>query len=155
MKKILCILLISFSFSTVAQTPMKEKLVINKEIEWKKQLSSEAYRVLREKGTEPRYSGVYNLHFEKGEYNCKGCGEKLFDSTTKFESSCGWPSFDNALEGKIIENKDFSAGMVRTEIVCSTCKGHLGHVFNDGPTETGLRYCVNSISLDFIEDDPK
>ena len=155
MNKILYILLISFGFSAIAQTTLKEKLVMNIENVWKKQLSSEAYQVLREKGTEPRYSGIYNLHFEKGHYNCKGCGEKLFDSTNKFESSCGWPSFDNALEDKIIENKDFSSGMVRTEIICSRCKGHLGHLFNDGPSETGLRYCVNSISLDFIEYDTK
>ena len=116
---------------------------------WKEKLNPEEYRILRLKGTEPPFSGAYNLHFEKGEYRCRGCGSLLFDSGMKFESGCGWPSFDKAIPGKIEEKLDTSHGMIRTEILCKECGGHLGHVFNDGPTETGLRYCVNSLSLDF------
>lgn len=116
---------------------------------WKEKLSAEAFRILREKGTEYPHTGEYNLHFEKGTYNCMGCKEPLFESTSKFRSDCGWPSFDNAMEGKIRYERDTTHGMIRTEIICNSCDGHLGHVFNDGPTETGLRYCVNSVALDF------
>ena len=117
--------------------------------EWKALLSPEAYHILREKGTEPPFSGTYNDHFEEGIYTCAGCGEDLFDSSSKFDSHCGWPAFDVANKGKIQEHKDTSHGMIRVEILCSNCGGHLGHVFTDGPTETGLRYCVNSLSLRF------
>lgn len=118
--------------------------------EWQKELTEDEFWVLREKGTERPFSGKYDLHFEKGKYSCKGCGEILFDSSSKFNSHCGWPAFDQEIEkGKIDEIRDTSHGMIRTEIVCSNCGGHLGHVFNDGPTKTGLRYCVNSISLEF------
>lgn len=118
--------------------------------EWREQLSAEQYRVLREAGTEYPGTGEYNLHFEEGTYTCAGCGEALFSSDSKFDAHCGWPSFDREIEeGKIIERVDRTHGMVRTEILCGNCGGHLGHVFNDGPTETGLRYCVNSASLDF------
>ncbi|MCZ2100357.1 MAG: peptide-methionine (R)-S-oxide reductase MsrB [Chitinophagales bacterium] len=124
------------------------------EKEWKKELTNEQYIVLREKGTERPHTGKYNLFFEKGVYHCAGCGQKLFSSDSKFKSSCGWPSFDSEIEaGKIKYVVDQSFGMVRTEIVCANCGGHLGHVFEDGPTETGLRYCVNSISVDFREDE--
>jgi len=116
---------------------------------WKAELSPEQYRILREKGTERPHTGQYNLHFENGSYACAGCNEQLFESDSKFESNCGWPSFDKALKGKVEYIKDKSLGMIRTEIVCKTCGGHLGHVFNDGPTETGTRYCVNSASLSF------
>lgn len=116
---------------------------------WKEKLSAEAFRILREKGTEYPHTGEYNLHFEKGTYNCMGCKEPLFESTSKFRSDCGWPSFDNAMEGKIRYERDTAHGMIRTEIICNSCDGHLGHVFDDGPTETGLRYCVNSVALDF------
>lgn len=116
---------------------------------WKDKLSPEAFRILREKGTEYPHTGEYNLHFEKGTYACTACKEPLFESTSKFKSDCGWPSFDNAIEGKIRYEKDTTHGMVRTEIICNSCDGHLGHVFNDGPTSTGLRYCVNSVALDF------
>lgn len=124
------------------------------EKEWKNILTSEEYRILRLKGTEPPNSGAYNLHFEDGKYLCSGCKSELFESKSKFKSSCGWPSFDNAIPGKVIEKKDNSHGMIRTEILCVNCDGHLGHVFNDGPTSTGVRYCVNSISMDFINNKP-
>lgn len=120
------------------------------EAEWRRELSDEEYRILREKGTERPNSGKYNLHFEDGMYKCKACGNPLFTSDQKFESSCGWPSFDNQVsKDAIATHRDTSHGMIRTEIVCGNCGSHLGHVFNDGPTESGLRYCVNSASLDF------
>lgn len=119
------------------------------ESEWKTQLGEEKYRILREKGTEYPHTGEYNLHFEKGTYACGGCSEPLFTSDSKFESHCGWPSFDDALPGKVEYKKDTSHGMIRTEIVCAKCGGHLGHVFDDGPTKTGTRFCVNSLSIDF------
>ncbi|MBR9757029.1 MAG: peptide-methionine (R)-S-oxide reductase MsrB [Algicola sp.] len=117
--------------------------------EWRQVLTDEAYHVLREKGTERPHTGKYNLHFDKGSYNCAACGAKLFESNTKFQSDCGWPSFDNAIKGTIEYKEDRTFGMVRTEILCNNCGSHLGHVFNDGPTQTGLRYCVNSVSLNF------
>lgn len=119
------------------------------EEEWKAQLGSEKYKILRQKGTEFPHTGQYNLHFEKGTYCCAGCGDSLFKSSTKFNSHCGWPSFDASIPGKVEYIKDTSHGMIRTEILCSSCGGHLGHVFDDGPTETGIRYCVNSLSIDF------
>ncbi|MFV0304049.1 MAG: peptide-methionine (R)-S-oxide reductase MsrB [Moheibacter sp.] len=126
------------------------------EEQWKKELTPEQYHVLREAGTERPFSGQYNLHFEKGTYNCAACGESLFTSESKFDGHCGWPSFDQELEkGKILEQTDKSHGMVRTEILCGNCGSHLGHIFDDGPTETGLRYCVNSLSLGFEEDSVK
>ena len=118
-------------------------------IDWKKELTDEQYRILRKKGTEMPHSGVYNLHFEKGTYCCAGCKEPLFESHTKFDAHCGWPSFDQSIEGKVGYVSDKTLGMIRTEIICKTCDGHLGHVFNDGPTKTGTRYCVNSVSLKF------
>jgi peptide-methionine (R)-S-oxide reductase len=116
---------------------------------WKENLSEESYRILIEKGTEPPFSGKYNLHFENGYYLCKACENPLFKSDQKFDSGCGWPSFDDAIKGSVKNILDKSHGMIRTEIVCNNCGGHLGHVFNDGPTETGQRYCVNSLSIDF------
>ena len=123
------------------------------EKDWKKILSEEEFRVLREKGTERPFSGKFNNHFEQGIYTCKACNKELFDSSMKFDSGCGWPSFDNESKNANIEKiKDSSYGMIRTEIVCSNCKSHLGHLFNDGPTETSLRYCVNSVSINFKND---
>lgn len=119
------------------------------EAEWRKELSEEQYRVLREKGTEAPHSGKYNLHFQDGEYHCAACHAKLFESDQKFESNCGWPSFDDAIEGSIEYVQDRSFGMIRTEILCANCGSHLGHVFDDGPTDTGQRYCVNSASIEF------
>ena len=122
--------------------------------DWRKELSEEEYHVMREKGTERPFSGKFNAHFENGTYTCKGCGESLFSSSSKFDAGCGWPSFDQGIDnGKIKEILDKSHGMVRTEIVCANCESHLGHVFNDGPTKTQLRYCVNSVSLDFKKEE--
>lgn len=123
------------------------------EAHWKSLLNDEEYRILREKGTERPFSGKYNLHFENGTYTCKACNEPLFESNTKFDSGCGWPSFDESIEGKVAYKKDTSHGMIRIEILCASCDSHLGHVFNDGPTDTGYRYCVNSVSLNFSDSD--
>ncbi len=128
---------------------MKKYAVEKSEEDWKKQLSEEQYRVLRKKGTEAPHTGKYNLHFENGEYHCAACNAKLFESNSKFESGCGWPSFDDAIEGSIEYVQDNTFGMRRTEILCANCGSHLGHVFDDGPTETGQRYCVNSASIEF------
>ena len=129
----------------------RKTMEINKtEEEWKKELSSEQYHVLREKGTEASFSGKFYLNKEKGKYVCAACGNELFTSEMKFDSGCGWPSFDREIEGgKIITTIDTSHGMIRKEIVCGRCGSHLGHLFDDGPTETGMRYCVNSLSMDF------
>ncbi|MBL7473627.1 peptide-methionine (R)-S-oxide reductase MsrB [Robertkochia sediminum] len=131
---------------------MSKYKIEKSEDEWKSALDPESFKILRKKGTEMPHTGKYNLHFDEGVYRCKGCGTQLFTSDMKFESGCGWPSFDKAIEGRIEYVRDTSHGMIRTEICCATCGGHLGHVFNDGPTETGLRYCVNSASLDFEEE---
>ena len=121
--------------------------------EWHDPISEEEYQVLRNKGTERPFTGTYNDHDEVGTYVCKGCGESLFTNEQKFDSGCGWPSFDGELPGnKVLKHEDSSLGMRREEIMCNNCGGHLGHIFNDGPTESGLRYCVNSISIDFKED---
>lgn len=128
---------------------IKKYPIQRSEDEWRQQLSPEQYRILREKGTEPPHTGKFNLHFDNGEYHCAACGSKLFEADQKFQSNCGWPSFDDAIEGSIEYVQDKSFGMIRTEILCANCGGHLGHVFDDGPTETGQRYCVNSASIEF------
>jgi peptide-methionine (R)-S-oxide reductase len=118
--------------------------------DWKSRLTPEQYRVLREKGTEAPFTGKLLHNKEKGVYACAGCGAELFSADAKFDSGSGWPSFYDAIDGKNIEEiEDESHGMRRIEIVCRNCKGHLGHVFPDGPRPTGVRYCVNSLSLDF------
>lgn len=120
------------------------------EEEWKKALTPQQYRVLREKGTDAPHTGKLTLIKEKGLYTCAACGNELFSSDMKFESHCGWPSFDREIAGgKIVTEKDKTFGMVRTEIMCAQCGSHLGHLFDDGPTDSGMRYCVNSTSLDF------
>ena len=124
--------------------------VVKTEEEWKQFLTPEQYSILREKGTERPFTGKLLLNKEKGIYTCAACGNELFTSDMKFDSHCGWPSFDKEIAGgKIKTHIDSSYGMVRTEITCAKCGGHLGHLFDDGPTETGARYCVNSVSLDF------
>lgn len=118
------------------------------EEEWKRELTPEQYRILREKGTERPFTGAYVDEHADGIYRCAGCGEALFDSGTKFESGSGWPSFYAALDkGKVREHADTSHGMRRVEVTCASCGGHLGHLFPDGPKPTGMRYCVNSASL--------
>ena len=157
------LLLLAFGFASCQSSGQKQsndqdKKTVNMDSsvkktdeEWKKQLTPEQYHVLREKGTERPGTGEYNNHFVKGFYTCAGCGTELFSNEQKFDSHCGWPSFDGELGGgdRIRKIKDLSYGMVRTEIVCAKCGGHLGHIFDDGPTKTGQRYCVNSLSLGF------
>ena len=123
------------------------------EQEWKEKLTPEEYHILREKGTERPFSGEYDKFYEDGTYKCAGCGTELFSSSSKYDSGCGWPAFYEALPERIEESEDNSFGMKRIEITCENCGGHLGHVFNDGPQPSGLRYCVNSISLDFDSGD--
>lgn len=131
--------------------PMENKLEINRtEEEWKKILTPEQFYVLRQKGTDRPFTGKFYMHKEKGMYNCAACGSELFSSDMKFDSDCGWPSFDREVAGgKIKQVRDTTHGMIRTEILCAKCGSHIGHIFDDGPTVTGQRYCVNSTSISF------
>jgi methionine-R-sulfoxide reductase len=136
---------------------MNDSIPVKKtDAEWKAILSPEQYYVIREKGTEHPFSGKLLENKEKGIYTCAACGNELFTSDMKFDSHCGWPSFDKEIAGgKIKTHTDTSLGMIRTEIMCARCGGHLGHIFDDGPTATGMRYCVNSLSLDFKREGTK
>lgn len=126
------------------------------ESQWRDKLTPEQYRILREAGTERPFTGDLLNNKDKGRYRCAACGEPLFDSDTKYDSGSGWPSFTAPVAGEAVaERTDRSHGMTRTEVRCAKCEGHLGHVFPDGPGPTGLRYCINSASLDFKKDDDK
>jgi peptide-methionine (R)-S-oxide reductase len=118
------------------------------EEQWRQELTAEQYRVLREKGTERAFTGEYDHVFADGVYRCAGCGAELFESETKYDSGCGWPAFYAPASGEAVDQEvDASLGMVRVEVTCSSCGGHLGHVFPDGPHPTGQRYCINSAAL--------
>lgn len=145
-------------FSSCSKSQEAKKTVVKKmepkiektDEEWKVQLTPEEYHVLREKGTEMAFTGDLWDNHEKGTYTCAACGEKLFSSETKFESGSGWPSFFEPInQENVAIEKDTTFGILREEVVCSKCGGHLGHVFDDGPEPTGLRYCINSVSMDF------
>ena len=149
------ILLITLALTQVS--PAQEKSPMDKKItktesEWKEILTPQQYYILRQKGTDMPGEGGFTNHFEKGTYHCAACDAQLFESGTKYESHCGWPSFDDAIEGAVEYSVDRTHGMIRTEITCSRCGGHLGHVFDDGPRDTtGKRYCVNTTSLRFVK----
>lgn len=128
---------------------IKKDKVVRTEDEWRQTLTPEQFHILREKGTERAFTGRYWDTTEPGVYKCAGCGQVLFTSTNKFDSHCGWPAFDRAFaEGTITETRDTTFGMERVEVTCTRCGAHLGHIFDDGPTETGMRYCINSASID-------
>jgi peptide-methionine (R)-S-oxide reductase len=122
--------------------------VVKTDREWQTELTPEQYRILRQKGTEAPFTGEYDHSFEPGTYVCAGCGAELFSSDAKYDSGCGWPAFSAPASGEAVEEEvDTTYGMVRTEVLCASCGGHLGHVFPDGPQPTGIRYCINSAAL--------
>lgn len=143
--------------NTMSRTGAKEVTVAEKvqknDAEWRKELTPNQYHVTRQKGTEPPFTGEYESTKTPGTYNCVCCGQPLFRSEAKFDSGCGWPSYTAPLAGEAVaEERDTSHGMLRTEVKCSRCDAHLGHVFDDGPGPTGLRYCINSVSLNLKKD---
>ena len=150
-------LILILSLILTQAMPAQEKASMDDKIkkteaEWKEILTPKEYYILRQKGTDMPGDGGYTKHFEKGTYHCAACDAQLFESGTKYESHCGWPSFDDAIDGAVEYHLDKSHGMIRTEITCSRCGGHLGHVFDDGPRDTtGKRYCVNTTSLRFVK----
>ena len=154
MKKIVAILLILTTFYSYSQKTKNTEMVkknTKTEEEWKQLLTPQQYFVLRQKGTDAPSEDGYTSHFKKGTYHCAACDLQLFESNSKFESHCGWPSFDDAIEGTVNYVIDKSVGMIRTEIICASCDSHLGHIFDDGPKETtGKRYCVNTTSIKFV-----
>jgi len=142
------VIFIIFSFSICFSQEMKKEYIKN--------LNPDEFEVIVNKGTEKPYSGKYNEFYEKGIYICKACDNPLFDSVNKFNSNCGWPSFDDEIKGAVIKKYDYSLGLKRTEIICSKCNGHLGHVFEgENFTDKNVRHCVNSISLKFIKNEKK